>query len=222
VTELHEGLSKLREPFEANKIGKLPKPTRRENKVDWCKECNSRHGLPAVHIDYVGHAAVTDRLLDADLEWEWEPFALDEDGLPKFDADGGLWIWLTVCGKRRIGYGDAQGKRGPDGVKEAIGDAIRNSGMRFGVALDLWHKGDLHAPGPAAKSDAVEPAAPSPEELALAARRELKATIARLGISADAAAQRFLSDTDTHLGLSTDAAAIKALTRHYEEEAAKA
>ena len=27
----------------------------------------------------------------------------------------------------------------------SIGDAIRNAGMRFGMALDLWHKGDLHA-----------------------------------------------------------------------------
>ncbi|MET8648524.1 hypothetical protein [Nocardia aurea] len=220
MTDSHEGLSKLREPFAANKIGKLPKPTKRENKIDWCKECNSRHGLPAVHIDYVGHAAVTDRLLDADLEWEWEPFALDEDGLPKFDADGGLWIWLTVCGKKRIGYGDAQGKRGPDGVKEAIGDAIRNSGMRFGVALDLWHKGDLHGPS---ADPAPKPADPPPVDPALAARRALNATIQRLNISANDAAVRFAADNDgSHLGLSTDVAAIKALTKHYEDEAAKA
>jgi hypothetical protein len=30
-------------------------------------------------------------------------------------------------------------------MKERIGDALRNAGMRFGAALDLWHKGDLHA-----------------------------------------------------------------------------
>jgi len=29
-------------------------------------------------------------------------------------------------------------------VKEVIGDALRNAAMRFGCALDLWHKGDLH------------------------------------------------------------------------------
>ena len=28
---------------------------------------------------------------------------------------------------------------------ELIGDALRNAAMRFGAALDLWHKGDLHA-----------------------------------------------------------------------------
>ena len=30
-------------------------------------------------------------------------------------------------------------------MKERIGDALRNAAMRFGAALDLWHKGELHA-----------------------------------------------------------------------------
>lgn len=100
--------------------------------------------MPAVHLDYVGHAALTDRLLEVDPEWSWEPLAIGPDGLPVFDNFGGLWIRLTVCGLTRMGYGDAQGKNGPNAVKEAIGDALRNAGMRFGAALDLWHKGDLH------------------------------------------------------------------------------
>jgi len=33
-------------------------------------------------------------------------------------------------------------------TKEIIGDAIRNAGMRFGMALDLWAKTDLHAEPP--------------------------------------------------------------------------
>jgi hypothetical protein len=45
----------------------------------------------------------------------------------------------------RLGYGNAEGKSGGDAVKEIIGDALRNAAMRFGAALDLWHKGDLHA-----------------------------------------------------------------------------
>jgi hypothetical protein len=61
-----------------------------------------------------------------------------------FDKDGGLWIRLSICGVTRLGYGDSQGKTGGNAVKEAIGDALRNAGMRFGAALDLWHKGDLH------------------------------------------------------------------------------
>jgi hypothetical protein len=70
--------------------------------------------------------------------------AVGQDGLPAFDKDGGLWIKLRICGVTRLGYGDSQGKRGGNAVKEAIGDALRNAGMRFGAALDLWHKGDLH------------------------------------------------------------------------------
>lgn len=139
------GLARLREPFEAHQINKLPKPYKADSPKGKCNECGGYHGLPAVHLDYVGHAALTDRLLDADPEWSWEFVATDPNtGAPLFDVNGGLWIRLTVCGVTRLGYGDAQGKKGGNAVKEAIGDALRNAGMRFGAALDLWHKGDLH------------------------------------------------------------------------------
>lgn len=143
VSDLHEGLARLREPFEAGQINKLPKPYSKDSQKGRCNECNGYHGLPAVHLDYVGHAALTDRLLQVDPEWSWEPLAVGEDGLPRFDQNGGLWIRLTILGVTRLGYGDADGKRGGNAVKEAIGDALRNAGMRFGAALDLWHKGDL-------------------------------------------------------------------------------
>lgn len=143
-TEKTTGLARLREPFEPNQINKLPKPYKADSPRSNCRECGGYHGQPAVHLDYVGHAALTDRLLEVDPEWSWEPLAKGPDGLPAFDKDGGLWIELTICGVKRLGYGDAQGKRGGNAVKEAIGDALRNAGMRFGAALDLWHKGDLH------------------------------------------------------------------------------
>lgn len=139
------GLALLREPFPANQISKLPKPLKRDAQKGKCNECGGWHGLPALHLDYVGHAALTDRLLDADPNWTWEPAGIDAQGLPALDRDGGLWIKLTVCGITRMGYGDAQGKTGGDAMKERIGDALRNAAMRFGAALDLWHKGDLHA-----------------------------------------------------------------------------
>lgn len=99
--------------------------------------------MPASHVSYVGHASLTDRLLEVDLEWNWEPLAVGVDGLPALDELGGLWIKLTVCGVTRLGYGDSGTKRGCDAVKEKIGDALRNAAMRFGAALDLWSKGDL-------------------------------------------------------------------------------
>jgi hypothetical protein len=153
LSELQPQLAKLREPFPPNQISKLPKETRKQiderkdgKNVEWkCSVCGGAHHKNAVHLDYVGHAALTDRLLDTDLEWTWEPVGFTPEGLPALDRNGGLWIKLTVCGVTRYGYGAADGKSGGDAMKEMIGDALRNAAMRFGAALDLWHKGDLHA-----------------------------------------------------------------------------
>jgi hypothetical protein len=140
------GLELLRVPFPEGQISKLPKfrkdSTARKIR---CQICGGYHPEDAVHLDYVGHAALTNRLLDADPEWNWEPLAVDESGLPRMDRCGGMWIKLTVCGVTRLGYGHAEGKQGGDAIKEVIGDALRNAAMRFGAALDLWCKGDLHA-----------------------------------------------------------------------------
>lgn len=146
------GLELLRSPFPENLISKLPKGTKaqnqckREEKTN-CKVCGGWHHPKIIHLDYVGHAALTDRLLDCDINWHWEPMAFNEMGLPSFDNDGGLWIRLSVAGHSRIGYGNAelsQYKEVGSREKEVIGDALRNAAMRFGAALDLWHKGDLH------------------------------------------------------------------------------
>ena len=160
------GLALLRKPFAANQISKLPKPTKRQTdevKADFkkgirCQVCGGWHHPQVVHLDYVGHAALTDRLLDCDPEWSWEPVVME--GLPNPGA--GMWIRLTVCGVSRLGYGSADGKQGGDAIKEIIGDALRNAAMRFGAALDLWHKGDLHADEPTAE-EAKEPKAEMPD-----------------------------------------------------------
>lgn len=173
TTTKKTGLDLLRAPFPEHQISKLPKETKaqaEERKADRnsainCQVCGGWHHKRAVHLDYVGHAALTDRLLDADPNWSWEPVAF-RDGLPAFDATGGLWIKLTVCGVTRLGYGHASAKPQMDPgsrEKEVIGDALRNAAMRFGAALDLWHKGDLHVdeetgevnPAPAAKPAAA-------------------------------------------------------------------
>jgi hypothetical protein len=118
------GLDKLREAFPDHQISYLPKA--------------------GIKLAYVGHAALTDRLLDADLHWSWEPLSMASNGLPMMDDLGGMWIKLTVCGVTRLGYGHAGAKIGGDAIKEVIGDALRNAAMRFGAALELWHKGELH------------------------------------------------------------------------------
>lgn len=146
------GFDLLRAPFAPHQIGRLPKPTRKQHeevKADYtkgirCQECGQWHHPDVIHLDYVGHAALTDRLLDVDPLWYWEPMAKYENGLPAFDEEGGLWMRLYILGHSRIGYGSADGKSGGDAKKEVIGDGLRNAAMRFGCALDLWHKGELH------------------------------------------------------------------------------
>lgn len=186
--EKPSGLELLREPFPEHQISKLPKETRAqidERKKDrgvilWnCPKCGGHHHRNAVHLDYVGHAALTDRLLSADPHWTWEPVVID--GLP--NPGQGMWIRLTVCGVSRLGYGSADGKTGGDAIKEIIGDALRNAAMRFGAALDLWHKGDLHALEDApetADSKAFEqpPKAKGAQRLAKKDARELSRKLA--------------------------------------------
>jgi len=155
MEEKKQGLKLLREPFPEHLISKKPNGTKAQNQCKYeekikCKICGGFHHPKVIHLSYVGHAALTDRLLDADPCWGWEPFAVTEKGLPAFDESGGLWIKLTVCGQTRIGYGHAEGsdyKEIGSREKEVIGDALRNAAMRFGAALDLWHKGDLHGDG---------------------------------------------------------------------------
>lgn len=144
-----EAATALRKPFPSQSVGKLPKSTCRDcsqsqrkrcDRHQWvtnCPECHGSHTSATLHLDYVGHAAITDRLLTVDPEWSWEPFALGPDGLPAVDRSGNLWIRLTVCGVTRIGVGDGKS------AKECIGDAIRNVAMRFGAGLDLWAKENL-------------------------------------------------------------------------------
>lgn len=143
----------MRTPFPAHQIGKLAKGSKAQtqcaaNEKANCAVCGGWHHPKMIHLDYVGHAALTDRLLDVDPDWVWEPLAF-RDGLPAFDSTGGLWIKLTVSGTTRLGYGNAptsEYKEVGSREKEVIGDALRNAAMRFGAALDLWHKGDLHLP----------------------------------------------------------------------------
>lgn len=127
----------LRAEFPPNQVGKLPRVN--------------------TELDYVGHGAVTSRLLEVDPEWSWEPVAYDERGLPCFDRNEagdpvGLWIRLTVCGVTRLGYGDVAANAF-HAEKQLIGDAIRNAAMRFGVALDLWIKGQAEDDERRAESD---------------------------------------------------------------------
>ena len=178
-----DALAKLREPFPPEAISKLPKGKEDKSKRKRCNVCKGFHDPSMFHLDYVGHAALTDRLLTVDPLWTWEPFATDDHGAPLMERtqDGqsvGLWIRLTVAGMTRLGYGSCEPGKS-DAVKELIGDALRNAAMRFGCALDLWHKGEL-------PSHDDEPAPqPTPETVDLAELEGAILTAQGLGLEGD-------------------------------------
>jgi len=123
----------LRAPFDKSEIEYLPKGGR--------------------SLAYVGHARVTNRLIEVDPDWTLEPLATNpQTGSPMFEGDEyqrpvGLWVKLTVGGVTRIGYGTTEyhdkgdeHKADPEAIKKILSDALRNAAMRFGVGLDLWTK----------------------------------------------------------------------------------
>lgn len=153
---------RLRKPFDPKAVGLLPKiscfgcsdalkkRTGRscsKHRAEKCDECGAYMTNGHIHLDFVGHAAVTDRLNTAagPENWMWEPLSFDTNGFPRLDAQGNLWIKLSIREPTkewvtRLGYGD-----GSNSMKELIGDALRNAAMRFGVALDLWTKDELES-----------------------------------------------------------------------------
>lgn len=114
----------LREPFPPSLIGKV----------------NKGFG----QVDFIGHAAITDRLNQAAPGWTYrvEPVVIQgKDGLPHVMAVFGT---MTVGGVTRQEVGDVEHmSRYGDELKKAISDFIVRGAMRFGVGLDLWSKEDL-------------------------------------------------------------------------------
>lgn len=172
-------MDSLRAAFPNSQVGKLPKG--------------------GVTLDYVGHGAVTSRLLDVDPFWSWEPVAHDEHGLPLFTVDNNgnpiaFWIRLTVCGVTRLGCGTCRPNQF-DAEKVLIGDAIRNAAMRFGVALDLWIKGHGEDDEKHANDDQRSGPARSFEDPALPGlRSSLLGSIAKLPDSEKAALKAWMAE----------------------------
>lgn len=178
MTDTKPGFARLREPFGPEHIGRLPKALKKDSPKGKCLPkreggeapawqdyfCGGYHGLPAIHLEYAGHAAITDRLLEVDPAWTWEPLAFDDNGLPRFVCTSNgqptrLWIKLTVLGVTRIGVGSVD-VGAFDAEKQLIGDALRNAAMRFGVALDLWIKGEKHDEPDTERQEPTPPAPP--------------------------------------------------------------
>lgn len=172
--EYHHRLQLLTKPFDPSHIEKLPKPLMaKDQDRGYCNRgskysadgyfCGGKHPR-AIHLDYVGHAGITERLNEVDPEWTWEPLAYNDNGTPLI-IDGGMWGKLTVLGVTRLGFGDAGGKDfSTSAVKEIIGDFLRNAAMRFGVATYLWSKSDAAFQKRQGEEAGGEPTAQQPPE----------------------------------------------------------
>lgn len=162
-------LAHLTTPFDLDEIEKLPKQIKAGDDVRGRCEAPQNGGASpysadghhcggwharSVHIDYVGHATITLRVLEVDPLYYLDVIERNEQGLPGIRT-GGTFARLTILGMTREGFGDASGKSGPNAVKETIGDALRNAAMRFGVGTYLWSKADYAI---ALKTEAGDPA----------------------------------------------------------------
>lgn len=172
-----KALALLQEDFPKDQIEKLPKPLKggRDQARFQCRpgtqasadgyHCGGYHSR-AIHLDYIGHATITERLNAVDPFWTIEFMVRHpETGEPKVDADG-TWFNMTVLGVTRPCVGDSGGKPlNGNGRKELMGDAIRNGAMRFGVGTYLWSKSEdaeRRKLGEALAADTTqEPAAPA-------------------------------------------------------------
>lgn len=207
----------LRKPFNKEDIGLLPKLTCgdcskrqcQKHQKKKCGECGNWLSTSHIHLDFVGHAALTDRLLQVDPEWTWEPMSVAANGAPALDDNGGMWIRLTVCGVTRIGYGDADGKRGGSAVKETIGDALRNAGMRFGMALDQWRKEPLPQDDePHGETTTVGRGAPPPDTIGMA-RAALAAEVNAKNYEQEVVAAKYVALNGVQLWDETDAGKVR-------------
>ena len=189
---LAEFVAACRQQFAPEMIGKLPKGYCKmcaekgvsqcpdHHWVNNCPECGGSHSSAITfHADFVGHAHVTARLLNIDPVWNWEPVAWATDGTPLIkltDTTAMMWIRLTIGGITRLGVGTAP-RRKDDMLKELIGDAIRNAAMRFGIALDLWAKGELEEPIVETWSGDADLAEPVPGLITDAQKGELQQAV---------------------------------------------
>lgn len=138
----------LRAAFDPKVVGKIPKG--------------------GMQLDYVGHAAVTDRLnsVVGPENWNLEPLSYNPDGTPMItfnSTNAVMWARLTIMTASKLCVGTVK-KTAYELEKEIIGDALRNGAMRYGVALDLWSKDELESNLIHPENKNIKPSQTHPEE----------------------------------------------------------
>jgi hypothetical protein len=143
----------LKEPFPEDQLELKPQPlSRQDQDKGRCEQgtkytadglvCGGWHSR-SIHLTYVGHAGITDRLNEVcgPEEWTLEPLAVGADGLPVIRG-GQLWVKLTIWGVTKIEVGDADGRSGYEEGKVIWSDSLKRAAMRFGIGTYLWSKSD--------------------------------------------------------------------------------
>lgn len=132
----------LRTRFPEEQVGKLPKGKPRGEKVH-CTICGTSHEPNLIHLDYVGHAFVTERLNEVDPGWVMEPMLADP--IQYSGSMAFMPVRMTVLGvtKTDVGCADTRTDEWP---KHLWSDCLTRVAMRFGVALHLWQKDKPPAP----------------------------------------------------------------------------
>lgn len=173
VTRLRDGRTidevwrQLREPFAADQIGKLPKwgkDTPPQSEWAYCQVCKQKAPPQHGHVDFVGHAMVTNRLnqVVGTDGWSYTRPERVHDDRGKLLA---VLSEMTVLGHTKgveVGGPAASATTYADQLKTALSDYICRAAMRFGIALEQWSKQELEAAGHQARQDADQPAAAPP------------------------------------------------------------
>ena len=134
-------------------------------------QCQGDHTWAVNHFTYVGHAALTRRLLEIDPGWDADWVAKTPSGNPDLISTESAvmaWMRLTLCGITHMDIGVAdRGNR--NSLQDLYGNALRRCAMRFGIALELWSKEELEdfaPPGEDPGDPDAPPAGEVEEELA--------------------------------------------------------
>jgi hypothetical protein len=155
ITRLPDGRTidqvweQLREPFAPSQIGKLPKGGDDVAKSAYqrCEVCKQKAPPHHWHVDYVGHAIVTDRLnrVVGTDGWSYTRPERVHDDRGKLLA---VISEMTILGHTKgieVGGPATSASTYAGQLKTAISDYICRAAMRFGVALDLWAKQELES-----------------------------------------------------------------------------
>jgi len=150
---IEAGFKVLREPFPPEHVGKLPRNESKTGTASTCEVCGGWHKPTRLHLDFVGHAYVCDRLDAVDPFWVLRPM-LDVSGaplvveheIPRGRGDdayvarvASLQVTLTVMGITRHEVGQAS-MGADEWMKNLYSDCYARAAMRFGVARYLWQK----------------------------------------------------------------------------------